>query len=218
MSWILLITSGLAVFFVRDALLLARSPHRAVAALYAIGAAGVFALLGAATETISRDQAFALLREPRVWVPAVLIHAVYWLAAFLARRSRLLPPWAMLALPSPVYVFSAGGLAWLALQRVSGVDGWLAGALTGLAWSAAVVLASHLAARGSWNATEFAATANLTAILLIPLQQQGGETAAPGAAPVDWLAGLLPLAAVGSLVALSFAYHRYRSFRHAAHP
>jgi len=73
-----------------------------------------------------------------------------------------------------------------------------------------------LAAQLNGNEMEFSATANLTAILLIPLQQQGGQ-ATPPEMPVDWVAGLLPLAAVASVVALSFAVHRYRSSRYAAH-
>lgn len=217
MSWMVLITAVAATFLVRDALLLRASKPRTLA-LYAMGATTIFAALGVVSETVSRDQAAGWLRNPNLWIPAVAVHATYALGTFLARRSRFLPPWVLLVLPSPMYLSSAGGLAWLAMQRVSGLDGWLAGTLLGAAWSAAVALLSRLAAyQGTWNPLEFSAAANLTAILLIPLQQRETEGGAPQA-PFDWMASLLPLAAVASLVVLSFALHRYRSNRHAAHP
>jgi len=114
MSWILLIAAGAVVFLARDALLLAQA-RRGSLALYASGATAVFAALGFAAESVSRDHAFAWLRDARVWIPAVVIHVVYWLGTFLARRGRFLPSWVLLVLPSPIYLFSAGGLAWLAL-------------------------------------------------------------------------------------------------------
>jgi hypothetical protein len=213
MSFLLLITVGAAVFLVRDALLLRTSTRRGLA-LYALGATAVFAALGVVSETVSRDQAVDWLRNPNIWIPAVAVHGIYWLGTLLARRSRVLLPWVLL-LPSPMYVFSAGGLAWFATQLVSGMDGWLLGILLGAAWGAAATLLSRLAAQGTWNPLEFSAAANLTATLLIPLHQEAQEGSQQ--APVDWMATLLPLASVAGLVALSFAVHRYRSSRHAAH-
>lgn len=215
MSWILLIMVVAAVFLLRDALLLGTMTPRTFA-WYALGATVVFAALGVVSETVSREQASGWLRNPNFWIPAVAVHAILWLGTFLVRRSRLLPPWVLLALPTPMWLLSAGGLVWLAIQKVSGIDGWIVGTLLGAAWSSAAVLLSRIAALGAWNPVEFSTAANLTAIVLIPLQKQEVQGGSPQA-PVDWMASLLPLAAVASLVALSFAVHRYRSSRHAAH-
>jgi hypothetical protein len=214
MSRIVLIAAVGVVFLVRDALLLGKLGRRALA-LYSLAATLVFAALGAIAELVSRDQVIELLREPRFWVPAVAIHCIYGLVTMLARRSRFLPPWVLLMAPAPMYLLAAGAVGWLVLQRLSGMDGWAAGALLGAAWSGAVAALSGRAARGSWNPQEWSAAANLAAIVLVPLEQRGGESGAPPA-PVDWLASLLPLAAVVSLVVVSFAVHRYRSSRHAA--
>lgn len=165
---------------------------------------------------MSRDEAYALLRSPRMWIPAVLFHALWWWLTL-----RIAPVGRVAAfIPTPVYLFSAGGAVWLVLTQWPWPAGWTAGAVTGVAWTLGVTGAaaripclSILAAGGARN---FAATANLSAILLIPIQQQAGDTSGVAEQPVDWIATGLPLALTAALVTLSFLFHRLRSARKAA--
>lgn len=180
MDWQILIAVGLSVFLWRDVCLLAApAPPRLAHALIHLAA---FVTLGLLAETISRDQAFGLLRDLRIATPAAVVHIVLWAALFFGHRRRL--PWvSFLALvPSPIFLFSAGAMTWLLLQRTSIAAGLLAGVIAAAAWLATVhALAAakkRIAATSSTSAFSFAATSNLTAILLIPLDQSAitGDT------------------------------------------
>ncbi|MBM3798364.1 MAG: hypothetical protein FJW31_30990 [Acidobacteria bacterium] len=63
---------------------------------------------------------------------------------------------------------------------------------------------------------QFAAAANLSAVLLIPIQQSSDTQSGIADPPMDWAATLLPLALTASLILLSSLFHRFRSSRRAA--
>lgn len=180
MDWQILISVGLGVFLWRDASLLstARPPRLAHAAIHL----AAFVTLGLLAETVSRDHAFGLLRDPLIATPAAAIHLVLWAALFFGQRQhrRWVLPLALI--PSPIFLFSAGAATWILLQRTAVTNGLIAGAITATGWLAIVHAIS--AARKRFESTSqataysFAATSNLTAILLIPLDQSAitGDT------------------------------------------
>ena len=116
-------------------------------------------------------------------------------------------------IPAPVFLYSAGGLCWLVLERVN-LAGWRVGALAAAVAAVAVGCASGLLRRGWRQRTrgaqvlDFAGAANLSAILLIPLQQQSRDSGL-GELAVDWGATLLALGATAGLIAVSFLFHRF---------
>jgi hypothetical protein len=223
MDWLLLVGAGLLVYFVREALLLAVAPADARARQWAAWAAcqlSIFCLLGWAAESVPRTQAYALLRSPWFWAPAVAVHLVLW-AIFTLLRRRPQPDrythWASLV-PPPMSVFAGGALVWLTLTRTGYFDGLSAGLAVGAIWTAAVFLGALLfcGRADSDTALQFAATANLSAVLLIPIQQSSDTQSGIAEQPIDWTATLLPLGLTASLVLLSFLFHRFRSSRRAA--
>ncbi|MBL8174485.1 MAG: MotA/TolQ/ExbB proton channel family protein [Bryobacterales bacterium] len=178
MNWQLLIGVGLSVFLWRDVCLLAapKPPWR----IYAGIQVAVFAGLGWIAETVSREEAFGLLRDVRIAAVAAAAHLVLWGLLFFGQRRKA--GWVrMVALaPAPMFLFAAGGLVWSVLQRTGISTGVAAGLVAAGGWLAAAGLLAVLKKR--WTAstpesyTDFAAASNLTAILLIPLEQ----TAASG--------------------------------------
>ncbi|MCS7023510.1 MAG: hypothetical protein NZV14_01825 [Bryobacteraceae bacterium] len=216
MSWSIFLAGGLLVFFLRDALLL-RLVRWPWVWLYVVSFPAIFAGLGVLAERLPREEALALLRDPRFWAPAAGLHVGNWMISFFIARRAAFADWMALLLPAPMYWFLAGGLVWLALQFIPGVEGWMLGLLTGLVWSLAVVATSRLW-RPAWKSWDFAAATNLTALILIPLHQESRETETAGLVVGDWLGTLLPLSVVVCFVAVSFLYHRYKSSRHAVHP
>jgi hypothetical protein len=219
MDWLFLLLLGLVLFLARDALLLgsreAGSVLKPAAAYTAVFVAG-FACLGAAADFVSRDQALSLLRDARLWVPAVLLHAILC-ALFLRARNGLhghrRAVWLIL-IPAPVFLYCAGGLCWLALTSGSSLGTATAGALLGCAW-VALVIAGALWMRGRGSAAaatavlDFAAAANLSAILLLPLQQRSEQSVLAENA-VEWQTSAMALAATAGLIGASFLYHRLR--------
>jgi predicted transporter len=217
MHWPLLICAGLIVFWLRDvfAAIDAGRLRKPAAGAAAVLSLLIFTALGVAAERISRAEAYQLLADPRFWSPAVAIHAVLGLATQRLRQKSPQLAWLVAMMPAPVFVFSAGGACWLLLNRVGGLEGWQAGLLAGAAWAGSVQIAASLFRPISIkNALDFASASNLTAIILIPLNQQAEETSAPSA-PLDWTTTLLPLGLAALLILASFAIHRYRSNRHA---
>lgn len=223
MDWLLLVGAGLLVYFVREVLLLAAAPLATRTRQWAVWAACqwiVFAMLGWAAESVPRNQAYALLRNVWFWAPAVAIHVVLW-AVFTRLRRRPQPAqpmrWAGL-FPPPMALFAGGALVWLALTRTGYFEGWCAGLAVGTVWIAAVLLGA-MVWRGRADvdaALQFAAAANLSAVLLIPIQQSSDTQSGIAEQPIDWAATLLPLALTASLILLSFLFHRFRSSRRAA--
>jgi hypothetical protein len=233
-DWLFLLVLGLAVFLARDALLLSAFPRGAAikaTTAYAAAWVVVFAALGTAADHVSRDEALRLLRDARLWGPAVALHAALWFAFTRARskghgRGRVL--WLVLA-PAPVFVYCAGGLCWLALTAGGPRDATTAGGLLGCAWVALTVaccwglrrFGSGEPRRDSGPRTdseeprtgavlEFAAAANLSAILLLPLHQYSQQgTLADTAFP--WGTTVTALAATAGLIGASFLFHRLRS-------
>ncbi len=180
--------------------------------------AAVFLGLGAAAESVSRDGGVALLRDPRIWLPAIAAHLALWTVCRRLKRSERhrRHGWVVALIPAPVFLYSAGGVCWLALEQVN-LAGWRIGVLAAVAVLGTVGAASGLLRRGwrqrapqaiSPQALDFAAAANLSAILLIPLQQRSQESGL-GALAVDWGATLLALGATAGLIAVSFLFHRF---------
>ena len=218
MDWVLLLLLGLLLFLARDVLLLAtvsRGQGWAVApAAYGLVLAAVFLGLGTAAESVSREGALALLRDPRVWVPAIAVHVALWGVCRQLKQSERQRRygWVVALIPAPVFLYSAGGLCWLALEQTR-LAGWQIGALAAAVLAATVGVAAGLLGR-RWvrpamnsQVLDFAGAANLSAILLLPLQQQSRESGLL-AQSLDWAATLLTLGATAGLIALSFLFHR----------
>ncbi|MBM3788178.1 MAG: hypothetical protein FJW30_27885 [Acidobacteria bacterium] len=223
MDWLLLVGAGLLVYFVREVLLLAAAPVATRTKQWTVWAACqwiVFTVLGWAAESVPRNQAHALLRSPWFWEPAVAVHLVLWAIFTLLRRREQPEPalrWARL-FPPPMALFAGGALVWLALTRTGYFEGWSAGLAVGTVRIAAVFLGA-MVWRGRAEvdtALQFAAAANLSAVLLIPIQQSSDTQSGIAEQPIDWAATLLPLALTASLILLSFLFHRFRSSRRAA--
>lgn len=216
MDWFLLAAAGAALFLARDTALLASGLTARMTITWAAAQMISFVALGLAAESLSRDQAYGIPRDPRFWMPAVAVHFLLWAAIFFGRKWRMLTrkAWLIALIPAPVPVFCAGAFVWTALTKASFLEGWSAGVAVGAVWIATVLGAASIRRpANSDSALQFAATANLSAILLIPIQQQSGEGSAVAEQPIDWIAALLPLALTGSLVLLSFLFHRHRSAR-----
>ncbi len=221
MDWILLAGVSLLLFCIRDGWLLAvceptrRWQWRAAwSAVQSI----CFVSLGLAAESVSRDRAHAFLREPMFWGPAVAIHLALWAAfTFIGRgKQARAAGHALMLLPTPMFLFAAGALVWLSLTRTALFSGWSAGVAVAMAWIGVVLIGSAWHSRSgpdSGKALEFAATVNLSALLLIPIQQSAESQSGLAEQPVDWLATLLPLGLTASLIALSYLFHRFRSAR-----
>lgn len=219
MDWLFLLLLGLALFFARDAFLLGSAKGGAalkVAGAYAVVFLGTFVALGAAAEFVSRDRALGLLRDARLWIPALALHAALCAAFLRARGSEQRQRRAvwLILIPAPVFLYCAGGGCWLALTSSSTFNAIPTGALLGCTWVVCVVGASrwarHRASAGSAAAIlDFAAAANLSAILLLPLQQRSERSVlAEGA--VEWQTSVMALAATAGLIGASFLYHRLR--------
>ena len=178
MDWQLLIGAGLTAFLWRDVCLLSAA-RTVFSPGYCIVQAGVFLILGMLAESISRDDAFRLLRNPQLWIPAVAIHFVLWAVLYFGRGRQMGWTRGLAMLPSPIFVFSAGGVVWLLLQTGTTSDGWMAGVLAATGWIAVVsglgALKKQFAPSTFETSVSFAATANLTAILLLPLEQSAAD-------------------------------------------
>lgn len=218
MDWILLSGAGWLVFLARDVLAMARRRTYAGLALHS----GAVLILGICAERISRDQVQALLNDTRFWAPSVGIQAGMWAAMFWTRRrgwgDRL---WGLMAIPSPMYLVSAGGLTWWLLTKLPGSKGAVAGAAVGALYGLIVLGTGPLIARMSVPTVErvwdFAAAANLSALLLLPLHQQASATGSsePG---LDWKAVAIPIVMTVGLVGISYAVNRQRSATRAWRP
>jgi len=204
-DWILLLFVGLAVFAIRDILLLgiADSSKRFLPAVWSLFSC---LALSWASERISRDEAFAILRSPLFYWPAIAGHALLWLILTRVRNAFVLA-----SIPSPLQLFALGGLCWLLLNRASGWPWWTAGIAAASAWILVVYPCAALLPRRADNnsaAFRFAATANLSAILLVPMQQATANESADPA--IDWMATLLPLAITAAMIGASYLFHRSR--------
>ncbi|MBS1824514.1 MAG: MotA/TolQ/ExbB proton channel family protein [Acidobacteria bacterium] len=176
MDWQLLIAVGITVFLWRDVCLLSAA-RSVLSPVYGTVQIAAFLLLGIFAETISRDEAFRLLRDPRLWIPAVVLHLVLWAVLFYGQRRQRDWVRQLAMFPNPIFLFSAGGLVWLILRTGISRDGWVAGLLAAAAWITAVLalaaVKKHFAPSTFPTSVSFAATSNLTAILLVPLEQSG---------------------------------------------
>ena len=219
MDWVFLLLLGLVLFLVRDALLLSLLGARAIAlkarAAYAVVLPAVFAGLGGAAELISREQAVTLLRDPRVWVPAVGIHVLFWVAFSKAKKASRWerPVWLLTLIPVPLFLVAAGGLCWMVLSQTRSVSGAIVGGCLGIAWVLLVFFGSWIVpARRTESAPktlDFAAAANLSAILLLPMYQYSENRAVTETA---WQTrtSALALIATAALIGASFLFHRLR--------
>jgi hypothetical protein len=127
-------------------------------------------------------------------------------------RSRVF--WLVLV-PAPVFLYCAGGLCWLALTRGGAFDAATTGALLGCLWVAVIAACSwRIRQLGTGEARtgaslDFAAAANLSAILLLPLHQYSQQSALAETA-FQWRTSALALAATAGLIGASFLFHRLR--------
>jgi hypothetical protein len=219
-DWLFLLVLGVVLFLARDVVLLSALPRDAALktiAAYAAVFLAVFLALGTIADFVSRDEALRLLRDARLWIPAVLLHALLWIAFASARnkrnaRSRVF--WLVLV-PAPVFLYCAGGLCWLALTRGGTFDAATTGGLLGCLWVAVIAACSwrvrqHGTAESRTGASlDLAAAANLSAILLLPLHSYSQQSALAETA-FQWRASALPLAATAGLIGASFLFHRLR--------
>lgn len=220
MDWLFLLVLGLVLFLARDALLLSALPPTAALktiVAYAAVFLGGFVALGAVADFISRNEALRLLRDARLWIPAVLLHGLLWLAFATAKNkenARRRVFWLVL-LPAPVFLYCAGGLCWLALTRGGAFDAVTTGALLGCLWIAVIAACSWRVRQLGTGETrtdaslDFAAAANLSAILLLPLHQYSQQSALAETA-FEWRASATALAATAGLIGASFLFHRLR--------
>ncbi len=204
-----LVFGAVAVLFcIRDARLLRVRPRLAFAYGPMLLLAG--AMCGLAAESLSADGALAVVLDVRFWLPAIAVHAA--LSYGSARRSRLgKPPDWLSVLPGPVLCAAMVGAGRLALARIDDSSGLATGLALGCAFAGAsgLVAATGLLGRDAAGSLRFAAVTHLSALLVVP------ALAAPesplAAQPVDWRVTALVLGAVGTVLLLSFAWHRARS-------
>jgi hypothetical protein len=219
-DWLFLLLLGLGLFFGRDLLLVHSFSGRDAAKITAAYGAifvTLFSLLGTAADFVSRDQALSLLRDARLWVPAILLHGALWFALVKARRAMRARRWvfALTVLPTPVFVYCAGGLCWMTLASTGASDPTVVGALLGSAWVTLVIAGAWglrwfgVTAGRSDEILDFAAAANLSAVLLLPLHQQSSQSALLETS-VHGETSALALAATAGLIGASFLFHRMR--------
>ena len=220
MDWLFLLVLGLVLFLARDALLLSalwQGAARKAAVAYTAVFLAVFLALGTAADFVSRDQTLSLLRDPRLWIPAVAVHVALWFAFARARSRDVLPNRALwlVLVPAPVFLYCAGGLCWLALASGGSWDATTTGGLLGCAWIALIAPCSWFVRRvGKAESRtgvilDFAAAANLSAILLLPLQQYSQKSLLAETA-FQWRTSVMALAATAGLIGASFLFHRLR--------
>ena len=146
MDWLLLTLCGLALFAVRDSRGLAQFRDARLQALITLVILATACSVGALAEEISRDRAQQLLRNSAFWGPSLAIHVALWLAFQRAKsgtgRERW-PRW-LFVVPSPVFVYSLGGAAWLSLLSLN-LPGFAAGGIVGAAYLVAVFGMARLA-------------------------------------------------------------------------
>lgn len=220
-DWFILLLLGLLLFLTRDVFLLATVPRESrfakAAVTYGVVLTGVFVALGAAAEFVSRQDAVSLLRDVRFWAPGIGVHVLLGLSCRKLERADNAPryAWLVALVPPPVFLYCAGGFCWLALRQTNALEGWLVGLQVGLislgvVLSASWLLRSLLSQRASaGKVLSFAAAANLSAVLLVPFQQEADKSSLL-AQFVDWNSTLLALAATLGLISVSFLYHRLR--------
>ena len=203
----LLFGAAVLLFCVRDGRLLASRPGISIATIpiLLVASAGC----GLLAERISLDQATAWLADFRFWMPASLLHLL--LSFHAVRRGRLgkQVDWVSL-MPAPVWFVAVTGGAWMALARMDNVTGLMVGLVLGTAYSAGVGLIAVWGRSRSdpQAALRFGAMSHISAILLVPAatvldRPLSGQ-------PVDWLVTAVVLGSLAILLALSFAWHRYR--------
>ncbi len=206
-------------------------------ALYSGIFLSAFIALGTAADFLSREAVLDLLGDRRWWLPAILVHGVLALGFFGAKRSARARrrSFALALLPAPVFLYCAGGLCWLTLSQNTALDGTGSGVLLGITWVALTAGGAWgvrrfgagqpggeprgVAGGESVGETQresaggaildFAAAANLSAILLLPLHQQSQ----PGGLVEQALDGgrqAAALAATAGLIGASFLFHRIR--------
>jgi hypothetical protein len=239
-DWLFLLALGLALFLARDVLLLGalrRGAALKATLAYTAVYLAVFAALGTTADFVSRDQALELLRDSRLWIPAVVLHIALGFTVVMARR-RNAPDRALwlVLVPAPVFLYCAGGLCWLALSNGVATGASTAGAVLGCLWIVLTTALSSWSGRpGGTGATaengeisasardsesrinesntqavlDFAAAANLSVILLLPLNSFSPQSAL-AETPFRWGTTLMALAATAGLVGASFLYHRLR--------
>lgn len=207
MDFKLLLGAALALLCLRDAKLIASGRRLAVAFVpfVLIVSAGC----GLLAERMSAKEAEAWLRDPRLWLPAIAMHALLALWAIGRGRQQRPADWISVA-PTPIFCIGIVGAARLALVHIDGASGLAAGLSLGVAYGilvAALATWTGLARRGL-APLRFAAVSHFSALLLIPAAGLDRPLDLQG---VDWRVTGVVLAVVGSLVGASFFWHRHRN-------
>lgn len=217
MDWILPISLGLGLFAARDSLGLAAFQAGGLRLAYWVSLLVAGGSLGAVAERLSLTDARALVGEPLVWGPAIVVHGILWVLFEAAKRSSRLCPWSrwLLIVPPPLLMYAVGAATWNAL-RWANLPGPLAGALVMSGYGALVFIAAFALRRRaagqptSGTALEFLAASNISGLLLalLPHRIQPGRVLARD---VDWAQTSAVLGVVVSLVSASFVWARLRN-------
>ena len=203
----LLFGAAVLLFCVRDGRLVGARPIASAAALPILLAAS--AGCGLVAERISADEATAWLTDVRLWLPALLLHALLSFHSARLGRMNKQVDWISL-LPAPLWLVATTGGARAALASIDGVTGVPVGLALGAAYSAA---AGSLAIwgrfdRGPRAALRFASVTHISAILLVPAatvldRPVSGQR-------VDWFVTAIVIGSVALILGMSFVWHRYR--------
>lgn len=203
----LVLVGALALFCLRDARLIVSRPRLLFAFVpllcLAAGACGVVA------ENLSAQRATELLDDSRLWIPALLLHAVLGLRAARKYRRGGFADW-LTVFPTPLTIVGLTLGARAVLVFWDGVDGVTAGAGLGAAYGLSVALLALAIREGcdSVAALRYSSLAHFSALLLVP---SSAVLDTPlGAQPVHWERAALVLASIAALVTASFFWHRYR--------
>ena len=203
----LVLVGALALFCLRDARLVVSRPRLLFALapflFVAAGACGIVA------ENLSEQRAGEVLEDSRLWIPALLLHAVLGFRAARKYRRGGSADW-LTVLPTPLTIIGLTLGARAALVFWDGVNGMTAGLALGAAYGLSVALLALAVGkrRDGVAAQRHSSLAHFSALLLVPSSAVLDSPLA--AQPVHWERAALVLASVAALVTASFFWHRYR--------
>ncbi len=205
--WLLI--AAIAVYGVRDALLLASRPR--LAPLFAVIVLGVGLIAGVVAAQLSSSEVDEWLTNSLVFGVALVIHIALSLWSLARSTTTPLAGRAEL-LPSPVFGISLILIARIVLQQTNVLSGLETGGLVAIAYLTVVIISATLLRNiaGKLPTTRLAAASHFTGILLLPSSRISTDAVSQEVAvstTPDWRAA----AGIALILALSFTWHRYRS-------